>query len=175
MKSRNKKGQFFKGCKGIRKTHGKSETKLYGVWLAMRRRCYLPTATSYKDYGARGIRVCNSWHKFESFFSWASQSGYRAGLSIERKNVNGNYTPRNCCWIPMVDQTKNRRNNRTIATPQGRMLLSEAARRSGLSPDVLVNRIVYKWPVKKLFEPKGYRHWNRWRPRPGRVIAKSQK
>lgn len=166
MKARNKKGQFFRGCAGIRKTHGGSETPLYGVWLSMRSRCNRPTDWSYARYGGRGITVCRDWSKFEAFRLWATTNGYRKGLSLDRRNNSRGYSPSNCHWTTGKSQGRNKRNNRVIRTPRGKMVLSAAAEISGLAPEVLVNRIAYGWPISKLFEPKGYRHWNRWRPRP---------
>jgi len=164
-------GRFVKGQAAHNRTHGMSETKLYGVWLAMKRRCDLPTTTMYRYYGGRGITVCRAWREsFESFLAWSQANGYAPGLTIERKNNDGNYTPRNCCWIPRSAQSRNRGDyNHIIDTPHGKMLLSEAERAAGLSRCVIASRIKHGWPVSKLFAPKGYRHWNRWRPRPGRV------
>lgn len=77
-----------------------------------------------KDYTAwdincpyRGIKVCNEWQKFENFINWAYANGYekkdkidrRNVLSIERIDVNGNYEPNNCKWIPFSEQGKNKR------------------------------------------------------------------
>ena len=90
--------------------HGHSQgSKLYAVWNHMKQRCYNPTATGFKDYGARGIKVCQQWHSFEPFRDWALTSGYTEGLSIERNDVNGNYSPQNCTWIPRNRQAWNTR------------------------------------------------------------------
>lgn len=85
-------------------THGCKKPKLYRVWLGMRERCYYPKSNSYKSYGARGIAVCDEWlNDFGAFKEWALSNGYYAGLSIDRIDPDGNYTPSNCRWIPLSE------------------------------------------------------------------------
>ena len=92
-------------------THHLSNTKLYGVWAGIKSRCYNDNGSRcYKDYGGRGIVMCDEWkNDFMSFYKWALQNGYREGLTIERINVDGNYCPENCTWIPNSQQQGNRR------------------------------------------------------------------
>ena len=67
---------------------------LYYKWQGMKYRCYNPRAIQFHNYGARGIRMCDEWRtSFASFKDWALKNGYRAGLSIDRIDVNGNYEP----------------------------------------------------------------------------------
>lgn len=91
------------------KTHGMSNTKLYDEWTLMKYRCSYKGSSSYKNYGARGITVCKEWlDDFMNFYNWAMKNGYREGLSLERKDVNGNYCPENCCWIEKKEQANNK-------------------------------------------------------------------
>ncbi len=94
-------------------THGlKAKNKrLYYIWKGMIYRCDRPANASYRRYGGRGITVCKAWHSAELFAAWAHSSGYRDDLTIERKDVNGNYEPKNCRWIPLKEQQENRRNS----------------------------------------------------------------
>lgn len=109
----------------IRRTHGAFGTPLYGIWAAMKRRCYNPNSKDYDRYGGRGIRVCDEWHRFEPFREWAESHGYKPGLSIERERVNESYEPSNCSWIPMAKQAANKRNNRRVTLFGETKLLSD--------------------------------------------------
>lgn len=92
------------------RTHGQRFTRLYRIWQGVLRRCYTSTNPSYKYYGGRGIIVQESWRtNFLNFKEWAEAHGYRNDLTIERIDVNGNYTEDNCTWIPQSEQLKNRR------------------------------------------------------------------
>jgi hypothetical protein len=87
--------------------HGQWGTKLHYVWLAMRQRYNNPKCKDYPHWGGRGIQVCSEWNSFLTFEIWAHSHGYREGLTIERKNVNGNYCPENCTWITQAEQMRN--------------------------------------------------------------------
>lgn len=92
------------------KTHGLSGTRIHKIWKDMNKRCSNPNSINYKNYGARGIEVCEEWKKdFLSFYKWSMENGYDDLLSIERLDVNGNYEPRNCSWITNQEQKYNTR------------------------------------------------------------------
>ena len=84
-------------------THGQTGTHLYQCWKNMKSRCYITSNDRYYCYGARGIVVCDNWHIFENFQTWALSSGYVEGLTIDRINVNGNYEPDNCRWLTYTE------------------------------------------------------------------------
>lgn len=90
-------------------THGMRGTRLYRIWNCMRNRCYRKSYHAYKHYGGRGIRVCPEWNSFEPFRDWAMSYGYKDDLSIDRIDVNGNYSPENCRWVTMAYQNQNKR------------------------------------------------------------------
>lgn len=92
--------------------HGDYKTKLYKVFLQMKDRCNNPNNTSYKNYGGRGIKVCEKWEEdFKLFKEWALQNGYKEGLTIDRIDFNGNYEPNNCRWITNKEQQNNKTTN----------------------------------------------------------------
>lgn len=100
------------GCLKIdsHRTHNMSKTRLYNIWRLMKGCCFNEKSSGYKNYGARGITVCDEWLKFENFYEWAINNGYREDLTIERKNNDGNYEPSNCKWADLTTQVNNRRN-----------------------------------------------------------------
>lgn len=102
-------------------THGESHTRLYRVWQGMRERCYNNQHISYPLYGARGIRVCDEWREsYDRFKEWADASGYqhnakRGDCTLDRIDVNGDYSPDNCRWVDMKTQCQNMRNSKSIS------------------------------------------------------------
>lgn len=93
-------------------THGMTGTRLYRIFKGMHDRCYYEKSDHYNAYGSRGIKICDEWLKDKrKFIEWALNNGYREDLTIERIDVNGDYCPENCCWIPLKDQYKNKQSN----------------------------------------------------------------
>jgi len=91
-------------------THGAYGTSIYRIWRGIRDRCSNPNLPDYQYYGIRGIKVCYEWqNSFEAFRNWAIVNGYKQGLTIDRKNNDGNYEPSNCKWTDMKSQSNNKR------------------------------------------------------------------
>lgn len=97
-----------------------SKTRLYGVWMQMRLRCSNPTHPNFKDYGGRGITVCDEWR--DNFAAFKRDMGERPqGTSIDRIDNNGPYSPLNCRWATNAEQRRNNRRTRML-TFQGKTL-----------------------------------------------------
>ena len=137
------------GCKKKRpsiKTHGKSKTRLYRIWCSMKTRCSNPARRFYKDYGGRGIDVCVEWkEKFENFYEWAINNGYSDTLSIDRKDVDGNYEPDNCRWATTIQQGRNKRNTKLYEYNGESLCLSEWADKYGIEKKVISDRLRAGW------------------------------
>jgi len=90
--------------------HGGFGTRLYNIWVNMKRRCKNPNLACYKNYGGRGISVCQKWsNDFSIFKKWALKSGYKDNLSIDRINNDGNYKPGNCRFVTKGENCRNQR------------------------------------------------------------------
>lgn len=90
-------------------THGRRHTRLYTIYANMKARCLNANTPNYKNYGGRGIKVCDEWlESFSDFEKWSLENGYKDDLSIDRVNNNGDYEPSNCRWADDITQNHNR-------------------------------------------------------------------
>lgn len=124
----------------------------------MKRRCYNPEEKFYKDYGGRGIKVCDEWmdkkEGHSNFQKWAVENGWEEGRSIDRIDVNGNYEPNNCRWATPEEQANNRRNNNYVTINGVTKTTSEWARQIGISQNAFTGRINSGWTGEELLKPK---------------------
>lgn len=82
--------------------HGLNESRIYATYHNMKDRCTNPNCKAYKNYGGRGIKICDEWlgeNGFINFYNWAISNGYDDSLTIDRVDIDGNYEPNNCRWI----------------------------------------------------------------------------
>jgi hypothetical protein len=87
--------------------HGMAGTRVHRIWKSMLSRCRNPNVPCFSNYGARGISVCEEWHSFENFY--ADMGAPPDGLTLERRNNEGDYERSNCCWATRLEQAHNRR------------------------------------------------------------------
>jgi hypothetical protein len=120
-------------------THGWCGTPTYRSWKAMRTRCKNPSTPAYKNYGGRGITVCERWLKFENFL--ADMGERQQGHSLERKDNNKGYRPDNCVWATPLEQGLNTRTTRRITWQGTTMSMSEWAKYAGHHPAWLHKRL----------------------------------
>lgn len=126
----------------IKNNHEMTYHPVYSIWHAMVSRCNNPNDFAYKDYGGRGISVCSDWTDIRNFARWADETGFQKGngLSIERVDVNGNYCPENCVWIPRSEQAKNRRNTIKLTFDGITKPMSVWAKENGVSYKLVYRR-----------------------------------
>lgn len=123
-------------------THGMSKTRVYKIWSDMITRCYRKCHGSYKDYGGRGITVCDEWRNSpEKFIEWAFINGYSDELSIDRIDSNGNYEPSNCRWATRKEQANNTRRNHRIVYNGKTQTLKQWAEELGISYKMMTGKI----------------------------------
>lgn len=124
-----------------RTKHGDVRSKEYVAWIHMRMRCSNPKNTKYKDYGARGIRVCERWDgSYDDFLSDMGRAPSRRH-SVDRIDVNGDYSLENCRWATPIQQSRNKRSNRLVDFDGQMVPLSQACEKAGVNYRSALNRI----------------------------------
>jgi hypothetical protein len=145
------------GCLS-RETKQKSKTKhgllyrdkhLYAVWVSMRQRCFNKNSFSYPRYGGRGIGICDEWDNYAVFYAWATKAGYRRGLTLDRFDNDGDYSPENCRWICHKLQNMNTSRNRYYTVEGVTLLLCDWSKIYNVKVNTIINRIHSGWPVEK--------------------------
>jgi hypothetical protein len=137
-------GCWRRGATGLKLNRGKFASR--AVWKNMLNRCYLPSFTSYSDYGGRGIRVCARWRK--SFQNFISDMGEPPeGLTLNRKNNDGDYSPENCEWATVLEQNRNKRNIRKVTIGGITKPFPEWCEINGINRHTAISRIRAGWDI----------------------------
>lgn len=139
-------------------THGLSSHPLYSIYQGIRARCYNENSTRYADYGERGIKMCEKWfNDFVLFYNWALEHGWEQGLTIERVDNDGIYSPDNCICATWLVQSRNKRDSLIIELSGKKKCLSEWCEDLGLHYGTVYSRIyTYGWDIGRalLNQPK---------------------
>lgn len=130
--------------------NGYSGTRVYRILIGMKQRCYKISDKDYARYGGRGITICDEWLQDpKNFITWALEHGYTDNLSIDRIDVNGNYTPENCRWVSAKNQANNRRSNLLITYEGKTLSASEWCAIKGWNRHVIPERLRKGWSLEK--------------------------
>lgn len=140
-----------------RKIHGFSNKEhLYSTWKGIKHRCYCKTAKRYKDYGGRGITMCEDWkNSYISFRDWAINNGWIEGLTIDRIDNDKGYYPENCRFVTYKEQNRNQRSNVFLSYNGKTMILADWEKETGISRETIsarINRL--HWSIEKALTTK---------------------
>lgn len=134
------------------KTHGMSKTRIYRTWRGMINRCKFPYEVSYKNYGARGIKVCERWLKFENFYE-DMKDGYTDEMTIDRVDNNKGYYKENCKWSTPEEQQRNKRNVLLVEYEGETLTLPQLSEKTGVNYDTIRDRLHRGEPLERVVKP----------------------
>lgn len=127
------------------------------IFYGMKQRCYNKNAPSYKNYGGRGIKICQEWlENSKLFYEWAISNGYRDDLTIDRIDVNGDYEPSNCRWATQKEQANNTRKNIVITYNGVSHKIADWSKITGIDEKTIRKRYNNGYTEKEIF--LGKRH-----------------
>lgn len=141
------------------------EKRLKRILVTMKQRCYNPKYKYYKNYGGRGIDICEDWMSHngsDNFCEWALSHGYKEDLTIDRIDNNKGYSPDNCRWIDRFEQMSNTRKNRLLTYNGKTQCLAKWAREYNLKYATLIQRLELGWELERaLNEPTNIKYRRR--------------
>jgi hypothetical protein len=148
---------YFDSNKERNKKHGKTKSRLYQIWSGIKSRCLNPQNVAFKNYGGRGITICDEWKDdFQAFYDWAISNGYRENLTIDRIDNDKGYYPKNCRWTTMKKQQNHRRNNKIVIYKNNKFTVSELAEKLNISVQTLCWRLRNGWNENDLSLPPSF-------------------
>jgi len=123
----------------VSRTHGMSGTRVHRVWKAMLDRCRREKCAAYKNYGGRGIAVCERWMTFDNFF--ADMGHPPEGMQIDRIDNDGNYEPENCRWATRIENARNKRWTSKVSINGSERIVQDCATEVGIQAKTIKARI----------------------------------
>ena len=148
------------GCYGLEKRtkHGQYKSRLYRIYINMKKRCYDKNNKRYNDYGGRGITICEEWkNNFLSFYSLANESGYNDSLTIDRIDNNLSYSQLNCRWATTKEQSNNKRTSKKIKYNGKEQTVALWSEELHIDKSTLYHRLRRGWTVERAFETPTYK------------------
>lgn len=159
------------GCYGrnrlgeSKRIHSDTGKRLYKIYLGMKQRCYNPKQPSYKNYGGRGITICEEWlNDYSSFKKWSLKNGYSEQMTIDRIDNNKGYSPDNCRWTTRKEQNNNTRRCVLITYNGETHNITQWSEKTGIPRGIIAKRYNLGWSPKRIFETKPiekYRHFKK--------------
>jgi hypothetical protein len=152
--------------KNISSKHNKSKTRIYDIWVGINQRIKNKNNKRYRQYGGRGIVVCEEWDSenengFINFYNWSMENGYDEKLTIDRRDVNGNYEPYNCRWSDRETQMNNTTKNNYIEINGEIKTVSQWAKEYNIPTSTLSLRIKSGWSKDRLLIPPSNKKTNK--------------
>lgn len=140
--------------------HGLYNTRIYEIWWGMVQRCKDKNNINYRNYGAKGITLCEEWERFMPFYEWAMANGYKDDLTIDRIDNSQGYYPENCRWTTVKEQANNRSTNVFYIVNGEKLTIAQISEKYGINYQCLHKRLKkYKWSIEKaITEPIMYYH-----------------
>lgn len=135
------------------KVHQQTKTRAYRAWASMRNRCTNPKVHNYSRYGGRGISICDQWKDFRTFLSDMGQPP--PGLSLDRIDLDGNYSPENCRWATASEQAANRHTTRFVVFDGETMPMGRASKLLGLGKLAVSKRLNRGWSIERALNGRG--------------------
>lgn len=134
--------------------HNMRHTRFYSIWANMKSRCTNQNSEAYKDYGQRGIKICDRWNEFNNFYkdmysSYQDALQYNENIMIDRIDNDGDYEPDNCRWASIIEQNNNKRNNRLYSYKGNTLTISEWSNNLNIPYQTLLNRFNSGWSVER--------------------------
>ena len=168
FKTNRKQKTISCGCYNNSKVKGEKnkkphrDSKLYRVYHGMKERCYNENCKTFNYYGGKGVKICDEWlNDFDTFYEWSIKNGYQDGLSIDRIDVDGDYSPDNCKWVTQKEQASNTTRNRRYEYKGELLTISELAEKYNINRNTLNYRLNVGWEITKAIEtPTTANHLN---------------